>query len=142
MVLEQLSRGDCLRLMASVPVGRMVYTRRALPAVDLVNFVMDDGDVVIRTDSGGKLAAAAHNAVVAFEADSIDIPGHAGWSVTVVGYAEPVTGAAQVRRLQETASAPWAPGRRDHFIRITPTLVDGTRLRSRQETGDSHARGL
>jgi nitroimidazol reductase NimA-like FMN-containing flavoprotein (pyridoxamine 5'-phosphate oxidase superfamily) len=134
MLLEQLSRGDCLRLMASVPVGRMVYTRRALPAVDLVNFVMDDGDVVIRTDSGGKLAAATHNAVVAFEADSIDILGHAGWSVTIVGYAKPVTGAAEARRLQETGLAPWAPGRRDHFIRITPTLVDGYRLRSRQET--------
>ncbi len=142
MLLEQLSRGDCLRLMGSVPVGRIVYTRRALPAVELVNFVMDDGDIVIAAVGDGKLAAATHNAVVAFEADCIDIPGHAGWSVTAVGYAKPVTGAAEVRRLLETGPAPWAPGVRDHFIRITPTLVDGISLRSRQETGDSHARGV
>ena len=36
--LTQLPRDECLKLMASVPVGRVIYTRRALPAVDLVNF--------------------------------------------------------------------------------------------------------
>ena len=36
--LKQLSRDECLRLMASVPVGRIIYTRQALPAVELVNF--------------------------------------------------------------------------------------------------------
>ena len=57
--LQQLSRDECLMLMASVPVGRVIYTRRALPAVELVNFALDHGDIVIRTASGGKLAAAA-----------------------------------------------------------------------------------
>ena len=32
--LEQLPRDECVRLMGSVPVGRIVYTRRALPAVE------------------------------------------------------------------------------------------------------------
>ena len=40
-LLKQLSRDECLTLMASVPVGRVIYTRRALPAVDLVNFALD-----------------------------------------------------------------------------------------------------
>ena len=72
-VLEHLSRDECLRLMGSVPVGRIVYTRQALPAVELVNFALDDGDIIIRTDAGGKLAAATRGAVVAFEADSVDV---------------------------------------------------------------------
>jgi hypothetical protein len=38
--LRQLSRDECLRLMASVPVGRVIYTRRAMPAVELVNFAL------------------------------------------------------------------------------------------------------
>ena len=76
--LTQLSRDECLRLMASVPVGRIIYTRRALPAVELVNFALDHDDIVIRTDRGGKLAAAACGAVVAFEADSLDLVGQAG----------------------------------------------------------------
>ena len=48
--LTQLSRDECLRLMASVPVGRIIYTRRAPPAVELVNFALDHDDIVIRTD--------------------------------------------------------------------------------------------
>src|SRR5580658_9031879 len=56
--LEQLSQDECLLLMASVSVGRIVYTRRALPAVELVNFALDHGDIIIRTDSDGKLAVA------------------------------------------------------------------------------------
>ena len=54
-------------LMASVPVGRIIYTRRALPAVEVVNFALDHGDIVIRTDPSGKLAAAvsAHGRLAA-----------------------------------------------------------------------------
>ena len=51
--------------MGSVPVGRIVYIRQALPAVELVNFALDHGDIVIKTDGGSKLAAATRNAVVA-----------------------------------------------------------------------------
>ena len=80
--LEQLSRDECLRLMESVSVGRIIYTRRALPAVELVNFALDHGDIIIRTDSGGKLAVATQHSVVAFEVDLLDADQQAGWSVT------------------------------------------------------------
>lgn len=127
-VLEHLTRDECMRLLGSVPVGRIVYTRQALPAVELVNFALDDGDIVIRTDAGGKLAAATRGAVVAFEADSVDVAGHAGWSVTVVGQSQAVTDGAEIRHLEQIAPTPWAPGRRDHFIRISPTIVNGRRI--------------
>ena len=96
-----------MRLMGSVPVGRIVYTRQALPAVELVNFALADGDIVIRTDAGGKLAAATRGAVVAFEADSVDTGEHAGWSVTVVGQSRAVTDAEEIheRRLARLAIA-------------------------------------
>jgi hypothetical protein len=76
--LQRLSRDECLMLMASVPVGRIIYTRQALPAVELVNFALAEGDIVIRTDGSGKLAAATRGAVVAFEADQVDLAGQAG----------------------------------------------------------------
>jgi uncharacterized protein len=129
-VLEQLSRGECLRLMGSVPVGRIVYTRQALPAVELVNFVLDGGDIIIRTDAGGKLAAATRGAVVAFEADSVDVAGQAGWSVTVIGHAAAVTGAEETSRLEQLPLTAWAPGNRDHFIRVAPAIINGRRLRA------------
>jgi uncharacterized protein len=139
LALEHLTRGECMRLLGSVPVGRIVYTRQALPAVELVNFALDDGDIVIRTDASGKLAAATRGAVVAFEADSVDAAGHAGWSVTVVGQSRAVTDAEEVRHLEQTALEPWVPGAHDHFIRISPSIVNGRRLGVHQVTGDRDA---
>lgn len=45
-------RQECLRLLPTVPVGRIVYTWQALPAVLPVNFCLDgdgDGAVLVRT---------------------------------------------------------------------------------------------
>jgi hypothetical protein len=137
--LEHLSRQECLRLVGQVPLGRIVYTRQALPAVELVNFALHDGDIVIRTDSGGKLAAATRGAVVAFEADSVDLAAHAGWSVTVVGYCRAVTGSEEIRRLERVGLVPWAPGNRDHFIRISPEIVNGRRIGARPLVGSNDA---
>jgi hypothetical protein len=137
--LEHLSQGECLRLLGQVPLGRIVYTRQALPAVELVNFTLDDGDIVIRTGSGGKLAAATRGAVVAFEADSVDVAAHTGWSVTIVGYSRAVTDGEEIRRLEQTGLVPWAPGEHDHFIRVSPSIVNGRRLGAQRLTEGSDA---
>ena len=126
--LEHLPRDECMRLLASVPTGRIAYTRQALPAVELVNFALQDGDIIIRTDASGKLAAATRGAIVAFEADSVDPVGQAGWSVTAVGESRAVTDREEILRLEQIALHPWAPGKRDHFIRIPPTMLNGRRL--------------
>jgi uncharacterized protein len=140
--LEQLSRAECMRLIGMVPVGRIVYTRRALPAVELVNFALVDGDIVIRTSAAGKLAAATRGTVVAFEAGSVDRAGQAGWSVTVVGQAQAVTDGTEIRDLERAALASWVPGERDHFIRISPTIVNGRRVGGHPQEGNTSARHL
>jgi uncharacterized protein len=128
--LTQLPRDECLKLMASVPVGRVIYTRRALPAVELVNFALDKGDIVVRTSPGGKLAAAARGAVVAFEADCVDYAHRAGWSVTAIGPSREVTEPEEIARLRTIGLSAWAPGARDHFIRISPEILNGRYLRA------------
>jgi uncharacterized protein len=125
---RQLSRHECLRLMASVPVGRIIYTRQALPAVDLVNFTLDHGDIIIRTDHTGELAAATRGAVVAFETDSLDPVAEGGWSVTVIGQSHQVTDADQISRLERMGLSSWAPGQQQNFIRITPGILTGRQL--------------
>jgi len=127
-VLRQMSRDECLQLMASVPVGRIIYTRQALPAVELVNFAIDNGDIIIRTDHSGKLAAATRGAVVAFEADSLDADRQVGWSVTIVGQSQEVTDPDEIGRLEQMGLSSWAPGERQHFIRIRPGILNGRRL--------------
>jgi uncharacterized protein len=104
-----------------------------------VNFALDDGDIVIRTDASGKLAAATRGAVVAFEADSVDLAAHAGWSVTIVGQARAVTDSGEILRLEQTGLQPWAPGKHDHFIRISPSIVNGRRIGAQPLAGGSCA---
>ncbi len=141
--LEQLSRAECLRLMASAPVGRIIYTRQALPAVELVNFALDNGDIIIRTDHSGKLAAATRGAVVAFETDSVDTGRRAGWSVTAIGHSHEVTNPDEIARMARIRLRPWAPGERNHFIRISPSILHGRRLsapiRGGQLSGTRHS---
>ena len=133
---QQLSRDECLQLMASVSVGRIIYTRQALPAVELVNFALDHGDIVIKTDGDGKLAAATRHTVVAFEADCLDTQ-QAGWSVTAIGPSREVTDPDDIGRLQKIDLSSWAHGTREHFVRVSPELLNGRRLSAHgQEDGN------
>jgi len=137
--LRQMSRDESLHLMTSVPVGRIIYTRQALPAVELVNFAVYDGDIIIRTDQGSKLAAATRGAVVAFEADDLDVVRRVGWSVTVVGQSQEVTDPDEIGRLEQIGLYSWAPGDRHHFIRISPGILTGRRLSAH---GSEHLRPI
>lgn len=128
--LSELSRDECLRLLASVPVGRVIYTRRAMPAVELVNFALDQGDIVIRTDRGGKFAAAARGAVVAFEADCLDAAQQSGWSVTAIGQSREVIDPEEIGRLHTIGLSWWVPGEREYFIRVSPVIMNGRYLRA------------
>jgi len=128
-VLDDLSRETCLRLMATAPVGRVVYTRQAMPAVELVDFTVDAGDIVIRTCTS-ELAAAICGAVVAFEADEYDPATRTGWSATAVGQAREVTDPASIERLRSTGPHPRVPGDHPDFIRITPGPLNGRYLSS------------
>ncbi len=127
-VLEELSRTECLRLLATVTIGRICFTRQALPAVEPVNFVLDDGTIAFGTDADGRLAAAVRHAVVAFQADALDPVLRSGWSVAVVGRCEEVTDAGGITRLDKLGLDSWAPGAGSHFIRIVPAIVTGSRF--------------
>jgi nitroimidazol reductase NimA-like FMN-containing flavoprotein (pyridoxamine 5'-phosphate oxidase superfamily) len=126
--LEVLSPEECISLAATMPIGRIVFTDRALPAVQPVNFLIEDGSVIIRTVEGSKLAAATRNAIVAFEIDEFDRLSQAGWSVTLVGRAQSVRDPAEAARLARLPLYTWAPGLRDRFIRIHPEHISGRRV--------------
>ncbi|GAB1819709.1 pyridoxamine 5'-phosphate oxidase family protein [Herbidospora sp. RD11066] len=126
--LSVLSREECLRLLAITPIGRLVFTHRALPAVQPVNYVLDGETVVIRTAIGSRLAAATRDSVVAFEIDDIDKTTGTGWSVTVLGHARGVTDPEEVARLAALPLQPWAPSAFDHFVTLSAEEVSGRRI--------------
>ncbi|MGW7210715.1 pyridoxamine 5'-phosphate oxidase family protein [Streptomyces sp. NPDC054837] len=124
-----LGRQECLRLMARAPIGRVVYTRRALPAVLPVNFGLDvDGAVLLRTSAASELVRSIDGAVVAFEVDDVDAARHSGWSVVVTGAATVVTDPAEHERLARTGPVSWVPAPQEVFVRIEPELVTGREL--------------
>jgi nitroimidazol reductase NimA-like FMN-containing flavoprotein (pyridoxamine 5'-phosphate oxidase superfamily) len=126
---REFDRQECLRLLAKVPVGRVVYTRHALPAVLPVNFCLDhDGAVLVRTSVSSELVSATDGAVVAFEADEVDAAAHSGWSVVVMGAAALFTDPAEHARLLRTGPRSWAPAPQEVFLRIDPELVTGREL--------------
>ncbi|OKJ91045.1 pyridoxamine 5'-phosphate oxidase [Streptomyces sp. CB02400] len=115
--------------MAGVPVGRTVFTRRALPAVLPVNFrLAADGAVLLRTAAGSELVRAVDGAVVAFEADDVDAARQSGWSVVVTGPATVVTDLAEHRRLARTGPVSRAPSAREVFVRVETEPVTGREL--------------
>lgn len=124
-----MDRQECLRLMAEVPVGRVVYTRQALPAVLPVNFALAaDASVLLRTSAGSDLVRAVDGVVVAFEADAFDAESRSGWSVVVTGRATVVTDPVEHERLMQTGPRSWMPIEEDVFIRIEATMVTGREL--------------
>lgn len=133
--LDTLNRRQCLDLLQQVRVGRLVFTEDGLPAVQPVNFRLWRDDIVIRVAGGAKLAAAAGNDVVAFEADELDPHGRTGWSVTVVGHASKISDIDELVDVAGTFVQPWVDGRRDHFVRILSEKMTGRRFR---EPGAPH----
>lgn len=126
--LEVIPEDECLRLLSGATLGRVALSIGALPVVLPVNFVMDDGNVVLRTQKGSKLNAALAGAVVAFEVDEYDAVYHAGWSVLLTGVAGVVTVPEELSRLKHLPLRPWAPGERDNYVRITRHIITGRRI--------------
>jgi uncharacterized protein len=127
--LEILPLEDCLRLLASVPVGRVGLLADGDLLVLPVNHAVDGQDVVFRTARGSKLSAAEKLDLVAFEADAYDPGTRRGWSVVISGHAEGVYEDDEVRRLSRLGLEPWpAAIDRPYWIRIRPTSVSGRRI--------------
>jgi len=124
--LEMLPFDECLRLLASVPVGRVGFFSDGEVVVLPVNHMVAGQDLVFRTARGSKLSAAEGKNLVAFEVDHYDEDTLAGWSVVVTGRAEVVYEEAEIEKLSGLSLHPWVTAvERPFWIRIRPTSVSG-----------------
>ena len=85
-LLEILGEAECLQLLATVPIGRLVITRGGLPAVRLVQYIVDGSTVILAIADPDSRRAAERGDVVAFQVDEVDPVRHTGWSVTTAGH--------------------------------------------------------
>jgi nitroimidazol reductase NimA-like FMN-containing flavoprotein (pyridoxamine 5'-phosphate oxidase superfamily) len=126
--LEVLTEGECFAKLETAPIGRVVYSDRALPVIVPVNFILDGTDIVIRTQRRSRLATHAPGHVVAFEVDDIDPANRSGWSVVLTGCFELVDEPDEVRRLDDLDLRSWAPSAHDRYLKLRPDLVTGRRI--------------
>ena len=124
-----LDREECIKLMERHPagVGRIALAGPR-PTIFPVNFAIDRGNIVFRTDPGSKFHAALENAFVAFEVDWVEPSWQLGWSVVVRGQAHVISDRDELAHARRLPLMPWAKGDREHFVKIDTTLVSGRRL--------------
>jgi hypothetical protein len=119
----QLDRPQCLALLRTATLGRVIFTHRAMPAVRPVRFAVVGDAVVFAVPSGSALYAGAHDAVVAFEADEFEAGLGGGWYVSLLGRA---TETAAVDVAEIACSCPSRAGLR--FLRIPAETITGHRI--------------
>lgn len=129
--MHELEREECLKLLERGGFGRLaVNAGGGAPAIRPVNYVFDHSSqsVVFRTAPGSKLHGLLRSGRAAFEIDGTDPVDRTGWSVVVVGAAEEVTGASELRRLEQSGLEPWGPGEKPHWMRIRATTISGRKI--------------
>jgi nitroimidazol reductase NimA-like FMN-containing flavoprotein (pyridoxamine 5'-phosphate oxidase superfamily) len=127
--LVRLSPETSFELLAHRSVGRLAYVARAgTPDIVPVNYRLFEGDVLIRSGPGPKLQAAERRDLVAFEVDDLDEDTATGWSVVVVGRLRRLRETERLRLPASVLPEPWASGRRDAVVGLTPVRVTGRRV--------------
>ena len=123
----ELDREECLELLGSAGVGRVVLSVHCIPVALPVNISVIGGDALFNTDVGSKLRAALLGQVVSVEADDVDRIYHTGWSVLLTGVAQIVTDPKTINRATRSLQA-WAPGSHPFLVRVPSTVISGRRL--------------
>lgn len=124
---DDLTRAECLALLHTQSVGRVVLTLDALPVVLPVGYRVEDDGIVLRTHTDSRIVAAAANAIVAFQVDALDLVSGQGWSVTVTGTARPVEPTRERLEGLVDLHHPAEAGT-DFLMAIRPTVVSGHML--------------
>jgi nitroimidazol reductase NimA-like FMN-containing flavoprotein (pyridoxamine 5'-phosphate oxidase superfamily) len=129
-VMEALSEEECLELLAGQQVGRVAVVVDGQPEIFPVNFRIDGGTVVFRTDMGSKLHGAVL-AKVAFQVDHLDEANRLGWTVMIQGTGFDMTDTIDARseELRQLPVVPWAPGEKAYWVKIVASVTSGRRLR-------------
>jgi nitroimidazol reductase NimA-like FMN-containing flavoprotein (pyridoxamine 5'-phosphate oxidase superfamily) len=125
---EVLDRQTCLKLLGGVNLGRIVYTERAMPAIQPVPFVLHDETIILRANVSGKLSAAVRDTVVAFEAGRFSEDLDSGWSVRVIGRATEIVCPDARAELAVLPLANWDRSANAHYLQVTADLIAGRRL--------------
>ena len=134
-VMQVLSEAECLELLASGGLARLVYDGRYGPTALPVMYKIHDGSVVLGTwdpvlfDEDLRTGIADAEYHVAVEADQIDLKAREGWFVVIRGAAHHLDTEAERAPFVDAGLEPWLEGVPAHFIRVSPSSIWGTNTR-------------
>lgn len=137
--VTHLGESESWALLRSRPIGRLATAVGNLPDVFPVNFVVDDGGIVIKTSRGSKLLELSINNQVAFEVDAWE-ENLGGWSVVCRGRARVLQDRDELDYAASLPLKPWVATVKTHFVRIDVDHIVGRRFRFGDEpTEDERA---
>lgn len=123
-----LNEHECWTLLRSSTTGRLAVISGEGPDIFPLNYVVDHGTLVFRTNAGAKISALEQTPQVAFEVDGYRADTGQVWSVVIKGGAELITSLYEGLDALVLPLAPWQAGAKPHFVRIVPTTVTGRRF--------------
>jgi uncharacterized protein len=130
-----LTARECISLLASVEVGRVLLTVDALPSAVPVGHQVVDGAVVFRCIRETKMHAAVHGRVLGYEADDLGPAPGPGWSVLALGYARIVRDPAEIADLRRRRIRGWAHDGTSDFVRLAIDRITGRRFGLHPDSG-------
>ncbi len=126
-LLRSIEPARCWQLLEAVQYGRLATVENGHPLLVVVNHVVDDGDICIRTGSEARLAKLTENgqtAAAVYEADSAFPAAGSGWSVMATGVLRRERGEARSAQLLRRLAA-WAQGDRDVVLLLEVRELTG-----------------
>jgi nitroimidazol reductase NimA-like FMN-containing flavoprotein (pyridoxamine 5'-phosphate oxidase superfamily) len=126
--MQELDESTCWELLRSEEVGRIAVAIANHPDIFPINYVVDHGTLVFRTNEGTKLAAAVLGVGVAFEVDGYDREAGEAWSVVLKGRAREISQLLSRFEAADLPLFPWHAGEKHCFVRIEPEEISGRRF--------------
>ena len=130
VAVTELSRAECLALLATSDLGQLALTRRALPKVVPAHYVVRDDHVVVHISTGLDKTPWVDGEVVSLHVFAFADDQRYGWSVSVTGAAH---GTPAMSGDEQTPHAPWIAHGGGDIIAISTDLLSGERLVSTHE---------
>jgi hypothetical protein len=123
-VSRSMTEAECMCLLASKTVGRIIFVEDGFPMAYPVNFRLRKASIIFATADTSALLSAISKTPAAFQVDSIDECARIGWSILARGWCQPMpVDVARDARLHS-----WMSGRRLQVVRLSIDFVQGRRL--------------
>jgi len=135
-LVETLDEAECMELLSSRRIGRLIYTSRRGPVALPSEYDIHGGSIVFRTyritfteeDLRTGISDAEYQVTV--EVDQVDPEAREGWVVLIRGTAHHIDTQAERASIGDVGLTSWVDGEPEHLIRVDPIHCRGQRIRS------------